>query len=411
MANTPANNQAALQKALAAQQQANLTFMKYSFVQPDYVPSNGSNSLGAGNTLYWDVPIIAGGWLTKLELVYNLNLTVASGTTATLNAGAPYNVLSNVVVTYGNEQVRVHPYAQHVFNQMGSYARAQANETVQYANADVDGQVYSMPPSTLPVGTNSYKFSLDVPMNDIYPEPTALSVVGLLPMSSTGTRIQVSATCAPNFTGADPLNAPFSVSGGSVSVSGSVDLIVWYRSNESLTHTASMAANIFTPVMPTAQTIKINEINPLTAGSKVAQYIRNPYAFVRMVNIVIDGNQSDKFSAASNMQAYEIDQAQNSNSAFFRYDSTTGGFVNYYKRVRQQFGRDFDSGVVVFDATTMNQRDSALGEGEEFLNLTNSGYPAAQQQYQVGSTGSVSGITPRVVTYARILNSAGIQLG
>lgn len=386
--------------------QINAAYMGLTFEQPILANAQNGSAYSAGNMINFNIPNVAGGLLTRLELVYNLNVVVATGTTATLNAGAPYSAVSNISVNYGNELIRVHPYVQYVMNQMSGYARATVNENVQYQNSDIEAQIYTAP--SVAVGTNNWQFSLDIPLNDVYPEPHGHSVIGALPMDSTGTTIQVALTCAPSFTGSDPLENPVSASGGSVSVSGSFQLIAWYRDYQSMANPASMkyVLNGF----PTAQTIRTNDISPLTSGSKQAIYLRNPYPFVRFASLVIDGLQSNKFSTASNLQAYEIDQAQNASSAFFRFDSTTGGLANYYKQTRKQFGRDFDSGVVVFDSSSQNLTDPSLREGNAVLNLTNSGYPAAQIQYQVGSVSSANGITPRVVTYARIINTSGIVM-
>jgi len=230
--------------------------------------------------------------------------------------------------------------------------------------------------------------------------------MGVIPMDSSGTRLQINVITPTSFVGADPLQNPVSGTGSAV-VTGTVTVTIWYRDYHSFTHTAG--GSLVLAGMPTIQTLKVNEINPLTAGSYQYVELKNPYAWYRYVSLVIDGNQSDKFTSLSNLQGYRLNQAGNNLSAFFVYDATQGGVNNYYKSVRKVYGRDYDSGVIFYDSATQNLADASLREGQAFLNMSASGYPNAQLGVQVGSVSSSNGITPRLVTYAVVQNPAGIR--
>jgi hypothetical protein len=138
--------------------------------------------------------------------------------------------------------------------------------------------------------------------------------------------------------------------------------------------------------------------------------LSNPYPLVRYAIILIDGQSSSTFCSATNINGYELDQAENTNSAFFRYDQTTGGMSRYYSQVRRTFGQDMPEGVLVFDAPTMNQGNPSNMGGNNFLNLTSAGYPAARWGVNVGTVATGNGITPRAVMYATIINPSGISL-
>lgn len=166
--------------------------------------------------------------------------------------------------------------------------------------------------------------------------------------------------------------------------------------------------------VPTVQVIQPQQINPLTAGTMIYQRINNPYEFARLQFLVIDGQSAGTFCSASNIQAFEVDRAENNSSVLRKYDSTNGGMANYYKDVRQVLEQDMDDGYLFFDAMLQNTDNPSNRNGDAYLNLTGGmgnvpqGFPAARYGVQVGTVGTVC--TPRVIVYGTIINRAGIQL-
>jgi hypothetical protein len=390
----------------AQQQQINNQFMGLSYEQPFAALAQNGTAYVPGQTLNFDCPVIPGGYLTRLILSVNLTVTNTPGTgSIALNAGGIWNVINQINVKFGETQISVHPYAEYVFSLMRGYGRFNGGvgQTDGNQNAGIQSILYSAP--SVASGAQTWKFDIEVPLNSVHPN----SVNGILPLGQTGTKCQVQVIPPSSFTGPDPLNNVVALTGNAtVSVAGNVTCTAIVRDFKSLA--------TVTPVEPsldglaTVQTIKPQEINPLTAGSYNFKTLSNPYPLVRYCIIVIDGQSSATFTSPSNIVGYELDQAENTNSAFWRYDQTTGGMARYYAEVRRRFGQDFDSGVIVFDAPTMNQGNPSNMGGNNFLNLTSQGYPAARWGVNVSSVSNANGITPRAVMYATVINPAGISL-
>lgn len=268
--------------------------------------------------------------------------------------------------------------------------------------ANIQSQIYSSPSTAS--GTQTWKFDIEVPLNSVHPG----SVNGLLPLGQTGTKVQLQLVPPSSFTGADPLNNVVSLSGtATCTVSGTVNVTAIVRDYHSFVSP--------TPVEPslnglaTVQTITPAMINPLTAGTMNFRTLSNPYPLVRYCIIAIDGLSSTTFSSANNIASLELDQADNTNTAFFRYDATTGGVTRYFAEIRRRFGQDMPEGVYVFDAPSANANPSNLS-GNNYLNLTSNGYPAARWGLNVNSVSNANGITPRAQMFAQIINPNGISL-
>lgn len=390
---------------LANQIRQNGDFMNLTYEQAVKADAQNGNqySIG-GQQINYDVPIIPGAWLTKLTARLNLNVNYTPNATtpnASLTAAGIYAVLQNIEVRFGNKQIEVHPYIMKTLAEIRGYNRTNTNNTLGQQNSDIQALLATSP--TLNSGDNTWKIDIDIPLNILHP----MSVNGLLPISGTGTRVQVFLTPASQFVGKDPLYNVVD-SNGTFSVSGTVDCIAWYRDWQSTTTRNPLGPDL--TQLSTVQIIKPQQLNPMTAGTPMFKRITNPYPFVKLISVVIDGQQSGKFvSDANNIQLYEVDKAENTSSLFYKYDATNGGIQNYYKRVREQYGQDFDSGVLFFDATGSNTANASNQDGGAYLDLTASGYPAARLGFQLGAVSSANQITPRVETWGVILNPLGIQ--
>lgn len=384
---------------------ANNQFMNFSYEQPfSALPQNGTAYV-PGQTLNYDCPVIPGGYLTRLMISVNLTVTNTPGTgTIALNAGGIWNVINNIIVKFGETQITVHPYAEYVFSLMRGYGRVNGGlgQTLNNQVANIQSQLYSAP--SVASGTQTWKFDIEVPLNSVHPG----SVNGILPLGQTGTKAQVQIVPPSSFTGSDPLNNVVTLTGNATaSVSGNVNVSCVVRDYHSFASTQPVEPSL--NGLATVQTINPAQINPLTQGTMNFKTLSNPYPLVRYCIIAIDGNSSSTFSAATNFAGYELDQADNTNTAFFRYDSTTGGMARYYAETRRRFGQDMPEGVLVFDAPSMSANPSNLG-GNNFLNLTSSGYPAARWGINLNSTSTSNGITPRAVMFAQVINPNGISL-
>lgn len=399
-----AQSTASAAQRAAQQQAANNQFMGLSFEKPFAALAQNGTSYVPGQALNFDAPVIPGGYLTRL--VISLALTVnytAAGTSPyeNLTAGGFWNAINQVNVKFGETQISIHPYAEYVMSLMRGYNRADTTRVLGNQVSAIQSMIYSAP--TVNAGNNTWKMDIEIPLNSIHPG----SVNGMLPLGQTGTKAQVQLIPASSFVGKDPLQNVIDTN-GTVTVSGTATVTAVVRDYQSFASVAPVEPDL--AGLATIQTIKPQEINPLTAGSYNFRTLSNPYPLARYVIFVIDGQSSQKFCAADNINGYELDQAENTNSAFFRYDSTTGGMARYYQDARRRYGQDLPEGVLAFDAVTMNQGNPSNMGGNNFLNLTSQGYPAARWGVNVGTVNNGNGITPRAVMYATVINPAGISL-
>lgn len=396
--------QSAAQKA-AMQAQQNNQFMRKSILQPIAANAQNGTTYATGTPMNFDVPIVAGAFVERVRVSYSLSFTyTANGTGPYVNwtAAAPYNIFSENSITFGNRQVTMTPYLTKVLAQLRGYNRTTPGQVLGSSSSNVQTALYAQP--AISAGSNTIKGYYDIPLNSIHP----LSVIGLLPIGGSGTRMQVQLVPATSFAqaNADPLQYPISTNGTISAVTGTISVTILYRDYKSFN--SPQALQPLLDGLPTAQIIKLPEINPLTSGSYNYFRFTNPYPFNKVISLVIDGQATGTFCSAANITGFRIDAAENTNSALRVWDTSSGGFNNYLINVRDRYGQDLDDGVLVFDANGENTADSSLQEGENWMNISPSGYPAARVGVQV-TTVSSTNFVPRVAAWGILMNPVGIN--
>lgn len=393
------------EQARAQQAARNREFMRMAAVQPIQATAQGSTAYAAGSLYNFDVPIVAGAFVEKIRIFYTFDFTNTAGGTPDLayTAAGPYALFSDVSVTFGNKQITVNPYVAKVLSQLRGYNRYAPNTTPAVSATGIQTLLNNQ---TIASGANAHKGFIDIPLTNVHPS----SPYGLLPIGGSGTRMQIQLQSAATVVGADPLNNVLNIASGATNsvtaIGGTVKVVVFYKDYKSFVTPQALSCDL--SGLPTSQIIRLREINPLTSGTPNYLSITNPYPFVKTCHIVIDGQSSRRFAAAANVEAFRIDSAENTSSALRVYDASTGGISNYYTRHREIYGSDLDEGVLVYDANAENGVDSSDQEGEAWLNVASSGYPAARVGIQVATTVSTT-ITPRVVSCGVILNPVGIN--
>lgn len=382
----------------------NRDMMKYGTLKPILANAQNGTTYATGQLMNFDVPIVAGAYAEKIRIYHDVTFTytaAGSGPTVSVNAGGQANLFNDVTVNFGNKQQGIHPYVARVLMQAGGYNRTHVGQVLGNQSSSVQTLLYAMP--AVAAGANEWKGYTDIPLNLVHPQ----SPYGLIPIGGSGTRMQVQITTPAGFVGADPLNNVINTNGTITAIGGSVTVVIFYRDYVSTVSPAALGMDL--TGLPTAQVIRLRDISPLTAGSPNYLSITNPYPFNKIVSIVIDGQSSSTFCAASNIQAFRVDGAENTSSALRVYDTTNGGMVNYFSRVRELYGQDYDDGVLLYNGNAENTADTSLQDGEVWLNVASNGYPAARLGFQVGTVSSANSITPRVVTYGVLMNPVGIN--
>lgn len=400
------------QQQMSAEQMAqikerqNSEFMRLSYLRPIKFNQENGKIFGQGKNLTFNSPIIAGGVAQNIVLQYKLNVNWKPNTNGTvkLNAAGYEALVNKLEVQYGNKQISVHPmlYTK-VFDKMEGYARTTQDDVRGDREAGIDAMLRKYP-TELVEGDNEVKFEVDVPLNSLHPQ----SVNGLIYVSTSGVRLQVGLQLASAVVGKDPLLNVFNVEGdGEIEVSGTIEPILEYRDYNSFSTTQALELDL--SGLSTVQTIELPSIVGLSPNTKQYVSFRNPYNFAKIVHILIDGKQSDKFSEASNITAFSYDKAENSNSNLFDYSNATAGIEAWYKKVRRMYGTDLPEGILAIDQTSENVKNVSSKMGTSYINLSSSGFSSARAGFEFADIGHETGISSRVISYGVLINPQGIQ--
>jgi hypothetical protein len=409
---------AALAAQMAAQQRENnrrfmaLAHNKEVLCQQ---ANGGANfqAFSAGQPLTFNVTTGINAFLTGFWVRVNITLNMAAGTAAlyALNAGAPLNLIDSVNVIYGGTQHNFRPYILKYLSQLrGSLAQGQPRSIL---GGQVDAYLqsyYSSAPYTVAVGNNTWQFAFFVPMNLIHPQ----DVRGILPVQNGETNCQVVVNCAGGILGPDPeLNVVAATTGTgqaiTVNAGSQISVIAQYKDGQSYSQLQALQPN-----MHGVETVQFQRDTPLNnLGS--GQIFRNKCSFLHkipwLICTVIDGNQSNKFAATSNIQYVETSADATGNRPFVRYGLNTNLDVReFYSDLSGVMGglleQDFDEGIFPFVyGPIFQQSDAGILEGMHYLDMTkDSGYTDWHYGFQLGSVGSVTGINPRVTCHVIYLN-------
>lgn len=389
------------------QAQRNADFMKFSHVS--YIPANSQNSdvFAPSKTINFNAPIIAGGYATEITLRVQLTLDV-DGTTGALKptASYPYSFLNRVKILFGNDVQNVHPYIAYINDLLEGYGRQSQSDVLGVRNATIDDMLNKFPKGDLPAGEHKFDFEITLPLNSLHEGSTN----GIIPLYSAGTTLQIQASTCQNVVGNDALDNPLFTTGDFTATvkDGSVQIVVGYRDYSSFYTTQSIQPDI--SGLPAVQVVELPAISNLSQGTVNNVSFRNPYLTAKIFHIVVDGVSPEKFSSAPNITTFAYDKAENSNSSFLRFDESNGGVRNYYKMIRSVVGNDLPEGVLVYDGTIgipgRNLANVSSKQGVNYMNLVE--YPAARFGVKVDKVDTTK-TTPRVISFAHILNDKGIQ--
>src|SRR5579885_2603181 len=206
----PKSQQAAAQAAVAqAQQQMivrqNRTFMRKALERVAAAPlasgAGFSANYAVGQTLIFNFPVVGSAYAKGLIVTYNLTVTPATGTGATYaaNAGAPWNIFSELDVNYNGAQIKTHPIVLKYLDMLKGFGKGQMNSIIAGNKVtSIDSQIVGTTPLTVGSG-NTWQGKMYVPLNALGED----TVPGLLPMMGVGNQAQIKLTCPSNFMGLD----------------------------------------------------------------------------------------------------------------------------------------------------------------------------------------------------------------
>jgi hypothetical protein len=373
--------------------------------------SGTSATFSPGTTLTFNMPTIGSAYVKALLITYNISITPATGTAAAYaaNAAAPFNIFSELDVNYNGAQIKTHPYVLKLLDQLRGFGRGAQNAVIGgNNNATIAAQIVGTTP--LVVGSaNVWQGKLLLPLNALGED----TVPGLLPIMGVGNQAQLKLTCVSSFLGFDPLINPVATTGGTGAAitvnSGTVTVDAIYLDGSNMDSNVGLTLSLAGE--PTLQYFWDTPLNPLNQGLLQRQHISTLLEHWYTISIVIDGVQSSKFAAVTNLTQFEMSPDSVGQQKFVSYNVANNVVVyDYYDRIRRMTGQDLDEGVIIWVAApTRGVIDPDNRAGNQVLNMRDGGYPATTHGYQVTAVSSTN-FTPRVETFLLSMNYAGLKV-
>ena len=407
----PADQQAVTQRQVRSflnAQFMNLSLKRYTRAiqssgqgtQQTYVP---------GQQLFYTIQTKENGYMTGFWLEVNVPMIFAAGTGATyqLNAAAPLNLIKHVAVMYGGVVHDFDTYMLKYLHQLSGARRAGLPETVMIGQSDAGIEAWVE--STFPVtGSPTWVYRIFFPMNLLHKSDAR----GILPAQSQSTEIQIVVNTTDALLGVDPVNNVVSSTGGTgnavtVGAGSFVSILAEYRDGSTWSKRATYAPDIIG--LETMRFVKDAPLNALLSGTIMNRGLKYKTLMPYLLLTVIDGNQSNLFSARTNLQMIEASKSSTEDDLFFRFGANTNIEMNvyWYNYVRDLIKQDLDQGIVPLVAGPLwNQAVPDLLEGLDYLNTSlTDGWRDFHFGLQLGSVGGVAGINPRVEIHALIFGA------
>jgi hypothetical protein len=414
---TAAERAAAARAAAAAKAAANQNFMRQTvrkrMICPPASGAGLTQTYAVGAMLPFTVPSANNAYAEGVMVRVSLGLTLASGTSAVygLTAGGPLQVFSQISILYNGV---LHQFRPHVLKTLrrlrGRYFPSWPDTVLASGNTVSNTTSYINGGQSVSTGAQTWAFEFYIPFNWF----GEWDCRGLLPTMGGSTEIQIQFTCASALVGADPILYPmYAVSGTGHAVTigtATVQCIAYYRDGTSYRTPRLLPLDLRGVGVPLLQTdIPLNNI---TATNIQRQGVTTRGLLIDLILHAVDGNQSDKYSANSNIIAIQALKDAAGSNAFWQLGTGTNLDVReFFADIRFNIGQDLDEGVLpMIMGQTANTQDPNLQNGSNYLNTA----PGGWGDYHWGlafTSVSTTNMTPRVEQHGLQLNAAGLVFG
>lgn len=362
---------------------ASQNFLANSYPAKKLMNAQNGTTFGAGTQLVFTAPILP-GWAAFMRVFYNLTVTIGAGGSPTLNAGAPFNMFTNVGVDFSGQNHRNH----------GGYWLKVLQQTYRgfLDLADAKSYANNLISNGLPVTAstaNNWVGYMDVPL-----QIEANDTAGMVPIGESATPLTLRLTCNPQFAGADPYANVINLNGATLtSVSGTVSAVVVYRYGQSV-HSPQIVPQ--TPWIGSFAKI-IETTVPITQNQAYVETdLRQPYPHLKVMQALVVPAASGKFCDSTQVGGMHFDL----DPSTIMLDYTPAGMGHGGKLVdqRELYHGDLDEGVYVWDFIA-----GSMPEVPNGLNTPNVGAYNASQVMTLYS-GSVAS-NSRIVTAQMFLET------
>lgn len=414
----PAQRSSVIISLRTAQARLNRIYMINTIRQRAVAPQASGGALtqtySPGTVLTFGVPSAQNAFCEGVWIRAVLTVTLAAGTAAVYakNAAAPLSVFDNIQVLYNGVQHNFRPYILSHLNRMSGRLRSAIPYTVLAGQTVTTNDSYRNTGQPVTAGAgNSWTFEFFVPFNLMGPNDAR----GLLPTMSGETQLQVAVTCAPsaNVMGNDPILNVLSVTSGSghtIAVTGTVACYAQYRDGQSLDRNALLGLDI--SGLATTQLVRDTVLTGLTNATTYRQKVNIVGRMPWYLLTVIDGNQSNKFSANSNIAVIELNKDSAGQNSFIKYGTGTNmSPYEFWLDLYMKFGQDIDEGILpIMTGPISGVNDIDDYSGTQALVVGKGGWNDFVYGVQLTSVSGLAGITPRVETHAVLLNKPLVPL-
>lgn len=323
------------------------------------------------------------GWASAIDLSVNLNLQMAYTTAPSWSQFAPWNFFSEVQLSLGGGPFqRVSPYLYYLREIMG-HDGWMPNFTM-ITNPAAAAATYVMP--TIAAGALQTTFMIRVPLQAMYG-----TTIGLIPLGSASTKAKLRLTVAPSLYGTDQwLNPLYGGTGVVTSINASGSNI-----SPNITYYTTPATSITLPNPTIGSVLNMQQRSTAFVGAGALTPIKfpDPFKYLRLYHIVIDGTGSPNSSAVTN---FEMDLTP----GYPQYNyNTPSSMAEYYYQVRRLYNTDLPPGVFIFDF--FGGSDPRNPNGTQIPDAST--WQTMQTQLQVAAGTSVAS-PAKIITFAEALS-------
>jgi len=379
--------------------------------------NGGANSQAwvAGQPLVYNMPSTNNAYLTGFWLRFTGTVTLPAGTGAAyaLTAAGQLALYDSVQVLVNGKQHDFRPYIMKYLVQLMGQSQQVQPRLVVAGQTDSPYQAYLNTGLPTLVAVNATTFALWCPMNLIHPQ----DVRGILSIQNGQSPVQVIVNCAGAVIGPDPeLNAIYLTAGTNTvpaTVAAQISVIAIYKDGQSYAQRDPLVPNL--GGMETCQLLRDNQLSNMQTGQIMSGKITYLHKIPWLIVVAIDGNQSNKFSATTNIQVLRTTTDQNGLHPFIQYGLNSNMDVKeFYTDLSGAGGgllkQDIDEGVFPFVyGPIFQQAEAGVQEGAHYLNMTqDTGWTDWHYGIQFAAlgqgAGGSAGIQPRCTVHVVILN-------
>lgn len=400
--------------ALAARKRANYDYVCMSprKVAPALTNGSTTQAYALSTPMTFNMPTALNGYLEGLIIRYNVSYTLATGTSAVygLTAAGSLGFIDTVEVRYNKSQHKFRPQVLRQLALLGAMDDWTLPSGILVGQHQTALDSYLNSAAGVSTGANSVTQEFFVPFNLVAPEDPR----GWLPLMAGDTGIQVIVNTPVSLLGSDAvLNSIYPVSGtghAMSAISGTMEVMAVYRDGDDYTSTNKMPFDI--SLLDGTFQMQIDQtLSPLVANTVQRTKLNVMGKHYYVVLLVVDGNQSNLYSANSNISYMESAKDGIGGNVFWKYGSQTNLSVNEFLYLQRLGGRqDVDQGVIPMINGPVNKEGSDWirhDKSKVYLDNTRTGWSDWRYGVQVATTGA-QGSGPRIEPHVFYINPTGL---